>query len=424
MLASGFVGLLLQWDELDSESEDENRARRGGSLPGKSPNIYRNRIEGHSRLFADYFAENSTFSAAIFRRRFRMGRTLFLRIHDKIATSDPYFLQRSDAAGVRGLSSLQKITAAMRLMAYGASADSLDENLRMGESTILQSLEHFVAGVVRHFGKEYLRYPTAADMEKILNANTARGFPGMMGSVDCMHWEWKNCPKAWAGMYQGRYKKPTIVLEAVATQDLWFWHAFFGMPGSNNDINVLEKSSLFNDFVDGTAPRANFTVNHRRYGMTYLLADGIYPSWSTFVKTISHPIGAKKKWFSKCQEAVRKDVERAFGVLQARFRIVHNPCQLWNAESMKTIMIAVIILHNMIIEDEGTDNNQDFLFEDGFVAFDIVPGSRVPSNPLQCRSAIRQIRSQPRHVQLQADLVEHLWSLKGDEESADDEQSE
>ena len=22
--------------------------------------------------------------------------------------------------------------------------------------------------------------------------------------------------------------------------DLWIWHAFFGLPGSNNDINVLE----------------------------------------------------------------------------------------------------------------------------------------------------------------------------------------
>jgi hypothetical protein len=73
--------------------------------------------------------------------------------------------------------------------------------------------------------------------------------------------------------------------------------------------------------------------------------------------------------------AVRKDVEWTFGVLQARFRIIHSPCKLWNAESMKKNMIAAIILHNMIFEDGRVDPNQDYLFEDGFVPFNIVRGA-------------------------------------------------
>ncbi|CAN1249305.1 hypothetical protein LINPERPRIM_LOCUS7101 [Linum perenne] len=42
----------------------------------------------------------------------------------------------------------------------------------------------------------------------------------MIGSIDCMHWEWKNCP-AWDGQCTGYKKKPTIVLEAVASYDTW-----------------------------------------------------------------------------------------------------------------------------------------------------------------------------------------------------------
>jgi len=38
-------------------------------------------------------------------------------------------------------------------------------------------------------------------------------------------------------MYTGHCREPTIILEAVASQDLWIWHAFFGMPRSLNDIN-------------------------------------------------------------------------------------------------------------------------------------------------------------------------------------------
>ncbi|GJU21654.1 ALP1-like protein [Tanacetum coccineum] len=82
--------------------------------------------------------------------------------------------------------------------------------------------------------------PTLEDVVKIQQKhNNVHGFPGMLGSIDCMHWEWKNCPVSWQGQYgRGDKKYPTIMLEAVASQDLWIWHAFYGMEGANNDINV------------------------------------------------------------------------------------------------------------------------------------------------------------------------------------------
>ena len=32
------------------------------------------------------------------------------------------------------------------------------------------------------------------------------------------------------------------MLEAVASADIWIWHVFFGVDGSNNDINIFEKT--------------------------------------------------------------------------------------------------------------------------------------------------------------------------------------
>ena len=187
----------------------------------------------------------------------------------------------------------------------------------------------------------------------------------MLGSIDCMHWAWKNCPKAWQGQYRSRYGYPTVILEAVASGDLWIWHAFFGIPGSCNDINVLDKSNVFQAFIDGTMPDISFEVNGTRYYTPYYLEDGIYPQWAGFVKTISNPVRAKDQQFSKRQEDVRKDVERAFGVLQARFRILDTPCKLWNSEDMRCVIIACIILHNMVVENERDRHlcNQ-YLFED------------------------------------------------------------
>jgi hypothetical protein len=92
--------------------------------------------------------------------------------------------------------------------------------------------------------------------------------------------------------------------------------------------------------------------------MGYYLANGIYPLWATFVKTIPEPQGNKRKYFAKAQEAVRKDVERAFGVLQSRFAIVRGPARFWDQETLGDIMKACIIMHNMIVEDKHVLENR------------------------------------------------------------------
>jgi hypothetical protein len=79
------------------------------------------------------------------------------------------------------------------------------------------------------------------------------------------------------------------MLEVVASQDLWIWHAFFGTAGANNDINVLNQSNLFTQVLQGRAPEAESMVHGTEYNMGYYLADGIYPEWATFAKTIPLP---------------------------------------------------------------------------------------------------------------------------------------
>jgi hypothetical protein len=208
------------------------------------------------------------------------------------------------------------------MLIYGVPADVTDEYVRIGESTALESLRKFIAAIVDLFEDEYLRHPNEADKARLMALGEQKGFPGMLGSIDCMHWAWKNCPVESQGQYKGHVNKPTIILEAVASNDLWIWHAFFRMSGSHNDINVLHRSSLFANLAEGTAPEVNYTINGHDYTMGYYLADGIYPLWATLVKSISLPMGNKKKYFAKAQEAARKNVKRAFGVLQSRFAIV------------------------------------------------------------------------------------------------------
>ena len=150
-----------------------------------------------------------------------MKKHVFMRIVDRLSTEMEYFQQRPDATGRLGLSALQKCTAAIRMLAYGTAADACDEYLRLGESTARECLYNFVEGIITFFGDEYLRRPTPEDIQCLLSVGESRGFPGMLGSIDCMHWRWKNCRTAWKGQFErGDHDGPTIILEAVASYDL------------------------------------------------------------------------------------------------------------------------------------------------------------------------------------------------------------
>ena len=263
-----------------------------------------------------------------------------------------------------------------------------------------------------------LRAPTQDDLQRILHVSEMRGFPGMIGSIDCMHWEWKNYPKAWEGQFtRGDKGTTTIILEAVASHDLWIWHAFFGCPGTLNDINVLDRSPVFDDVEQGKAPRVNFFVNQRPYNMAYYLADGIYPSYPTFVKSIRLPQSEPDKLFAKHQEGCRKDIERAFGVLQARFKIIREPARLWDIADLGIIMRSCIILHNMIVEDERDTYAQrwtDFEQSEGSGSSAPQPYSTevLPTFASHVR-ARSELRDPNVHHELQADLVKHIWTKFG-----------
>ena len=134
------------------------------------------------------------------------------------------------------------------------------------------------------------------------------------------------------------------------------------------------------------------------------------------MKTIPAPQGQKYKLFAAAQEACRKDVERAFRVLQARFTIVHGLARFFHLDTLQKIMKACIILHNMIVEDERDDNEE--------VDLDYEKIDREDNPHLQVLreqsdgflSNIERhgrIRDREIHFQLQSDLIGHLWQLQG-----------
>ncbi|XP_059638569.1 uncharacterized protein LOC132280832 [Cornus florida] len=167
------------------------------------------------------------------------------------------------------------MTTAIRILVYGCVANHCDEYIKISESTAIETLMTFCKVVVAVYVEEYMCSPNEADITRLLREGEERGFLSIPSSID--YW--------------------------------WIWHAFFGMLGSHNDINVLDHSSVFDSTVTCQIPLVNFVVNGHYYRMGYYLSDGIYPKWTTLMQTIPHPTTAKEKLFAQRQEACWKDVE-------------------------------------------------------------------------------------------------------------------
>ncbi|GJX84514.1 ALP1-like protein isoform X1 [Tanacetum coccineum] len=71
--------------------------------------------------------------------------------------------------------------------------------------------------------------------------------------------------------------------------------------------------------LDDIDPVAPFECNGVTFEKGYYLADGICSQWASFVKSFTVASSEKNVLYKRKQEGARKDIERAFGVLQRRF---------------------------------------------------------------------------------------------------------
>jgi hypothetical protein len=192
--------------------------RRGDSSKKREANVDRDREAGHARLYKDYFdLIIPLYKEKAFRRRYRMSRELFLAILNGVRYYDDYFEARYDCTGKIGFFSYQKCSTIVRQLAYGVPGDLI----RMSESTCHVAMYRFCEDVIAVFGEHYLREPNTDYTARLLSINESRRFPGMLGIIDCMHWQWKNSPFSWQEQFKGHKEGCMIILEAVASQNLW-----------------------------------------------------------------------------------------------------------------------------------------------------------------------------------------------------------
>jgi Plant transposon protein len=103
-------------------------------------------------------------------------------------------------------------------MTYGGvPLHTFRDYFHMSETLARECCVEFDAAIKQIYETEYLRLPDANNLKSITKLHEAvHGFPGMFGSLDCMHAVWKNCPVGWQGSFKGKGKKAQLFLRQSA----------------------------------------------------------------------------------------------------------------------------------------------------------------------------------------------------------------
>lgn len=197
-----------------------------------------------------------------------------------------------------------------------------------------------------------------------------------------------------------------------------------------NDLNILSVSSIYKSILEGKLlPSYSYKINNNDHKSLYYLVDGIYPEWAIFIDTIRMATTRKEQFFSAYQESMRKDVERAFGVLLSRWHILQRPCMFYDRARCVKVMKTAIIMHNMIVEarrdgyesqlfaiaEEAVSRNGNFIDEDGNEKTFQWDGRSLMREGTDLVKAEyiderhRLVSDEVAHYALKYDLVDHIW---------------
>ena len=170
-------------------------------------------------------AVGAFFSVPKFHKRFCMSPRLFEMLYHDITnpiTRYPEFHKGPDAAGNFGASTLQKLVNVMRQLAHRNIADIVEEYIGVHENSGRLMLLHYWIRLDVFYGPTNLGAWTEEAIKKGMDINSGRGFTGMLGSIDCTHWVWKNWPMPRAKQFRDRSGIRPVIAKAVAGSNMYF----------------------------------------------------------------------------------------------------------------------------------------------------------------------------------------------------------
>ena len=245
-------------------------------------------------------------------------------------------------------------------LAHGNSYVSIGPAMNVGKSTVVEAVQD-VVNALFDLRNIYIKFPrTAAETALSIQTfrdNTHSELVNVAGAIDGTHIQ-IIAPRENAVDYFSRYQQHDMIVQGVVDGRGKFIDAVVGFPGSAHDARVLRYSDLYVEAEAGAIlqePRIHIGGTDIR---PYLVGDSAYPQAPWLIKPFPEGTRVNEEiTFNKELSTARVVVERAFGILKNRWRILIKRLDSSLQFAIKTT-IACIVLHNICRSEEHTSELQ------------------------------------------------------------------
>jgi hypothetical protein len=289
---------------------------------------------------------------ADWRLEFRVPRTVFNNVVNAI--SSHMVFDAPVNVGARKLAVDKQLACFLLRIGGNLPVAKIRRRLGMSESSVTQSVRRVALAIQNRLG-HVVSMPrngtTRKTAVKAMFETAEYGLRDAVGIVDCTHIP---CTVPVAerragniAAYLDRKGRPTLTFQAITTPEASprFLSLSGGVPGSAYDTRILQDSIVYKhlgEFLEGD----EFLMGDCGYTLRPFMMRG----WANTELKADDPLSKDRRSFNRFYSSVRISVERAFGILKARFRALSQNITMRNENDYRACVMACCILHNLCAE--------------------------------------------------------------------------
>ncbi|XP_035433454.2 putative nuclease HARBI1 [Spodoptera frugiperda] len=234
-----------------------------------------------------------------------------------------------------------QVMAAIRYWGRHEIQEDCAEIHGMSQQTLSRTAKR-VAIALASKSSIYIKMPSnlREETETIRKFETICGFPHITGAIDCTHIKIRKVGGDVGQYYINRKGHYSINTQMVCNADLKICDIVCHWRGSTHDARIWRESSIKRRFEE-------------REFKGKLIGDGGYPCTPYLLTPVLRPRNEAERRYNYSHIRTRNVIERCFGVLKARFRILLEIMR-GSFNTIKTTIVACAVLHNLAIEFDDT----------------------------------------------------------------------
>lgn len=304
------------------------------------------------------------YKARQFRHRFRMTRPALLEFI-RIAKRENWFPERSksrfDAVGRKSVPLELLIMGSLSYLGGTVSFDTLPDVTHISSQTHRAFFDEFCEVGANSMCPFWVKPPrTEETIRAAMKAYTAAGVPGAFTSTDGVRVRMWSCSHSLRNQNIGKEGYPVRTFQVSVGSNGEIFSCTRSWDGNEPDITITAQDPFLLSIRDDAIYRDLDWEYFDEKGLRCLakgawsLVDNGYPDWVVLQCPVKAPFDDEERQWSEMMESLRKDVERVFGVLKQRFRVLKLGFGLQRFEAMERAFHTCCALHNyLLLRDES-----------------------------------------------------------------------